>query len=203
MPVAGKPRRLVWNLSLRSAVVSVTYLNLLSHPRQRIFTVRLIPILLALFFTTAALADDWKEYANRDYSFIVNFPRAPTVEATTYRASDGRSFPAHIFLVKQETGEFKVTVVDMPGEKAGSDASVIKEASKVAAGDGTVKFDALHRVRAGVGRQLGIAGANGGYSYVALFYRNNHLYQIEGNVFVAGGQAEVDAMRFQQSFDLT
>ena len=41
--------------------------------------------------------------------------------------------------------------------------------------------------------------ANGGYSYVALFYRNNHLYQIEGTVFLAGGQAEVDAARFQQS----
>jgi hypothetical protein len=39
------------------------------------------------------------------------------------------------------------------------------------------------------GPQLGIAGANGGYSYVALFYRNNHLYQIEGTVFLAGGQA--------------
>jgi hypothetical protein len=34
---------------------------------------------------------------------------------------------------------------------------------------------------------------------VALFYRNNHLYQIEGTVFLAGGQAEVDAARFQQS----
>jgi hypothetical protein len=34
-------------------------------------------------------------------------------------------------------------------------------------------------------------------------YRNNRLYQTEGNAFVAGGQAEVDAMRFQQSLDLT
>jgi hypothetical protein len=53
------------------------------------------------------------------------------------------------------------------------------------------------------GRQLGIAEANGGYSYVALCYRNNRLYQVEGNAFVAGGQAEVEAMRFQQSLDLT
>jgi hypothetical protein len=40
-------------------------------------------------------------------------------------------------------------------------------------------------------------------SYLALFYRNNRLYQVEGNALVAGGQAEVDAMRFQQSLDLT
>jgi hypothetical protein len=38
---------------------------------------------------------------------------------------------------------------------------------------------------------------------VALFYRNNRLYQVEGSAFVAGGQAEVDAARFQQSLDLT
>ena len=74
---------------------------------------------------------------------------------------------------------------------------------QVRGGSGAIKFDIEHRVRAVYGRQLGIAGANGGYSYVALFYRNNRLYQVEGNAFVAGRQAEVDAMRFQQSLDLT
>ena len=67
----------------------------------------------------------------------------------------------------------------------------------------TIKFDIEHRVRAVYRRQLGVAGANGGYTYVALFYRNNRLYQVVGNAFVAGGQAEVDAMRFQQSLNLT
>jgi hypothetical protein len=39
--------------------------------------------------------------------------------------------------------------------------------------------------------------------YVALFYYKTRLYQIEGRAFVAGGQAEADAMRFQQSLDFT
>jgi hypothetical protein len=164
---------------------------------------RVVAIALALFFSSAALADDWKRYENRYYAFTVNFPGTPTVENTVYRAADGRPFPAHEFLVKQKNGEFKVTVVDMQGEKMGSDASVVKDASKLAAVGGTIKFDTLYRVRAGVGRQLGIAGANGGYSYVALFCRKDYLYLIEGSAFVAGGQAELDAMRFQQSFDLT
>jgi hypothetical protein len=90
----------------------------------------------------------------------------------------------------------------MPGEETGPNATVMKEATKVVAG-GVIKFDIEHRVRAVYGRQLGIAGSNGGYSYVALFYRNNRLYQVEGSAFVAGGQAEVDAARFQQSLDLT
>jgi hypothetical protein len=158
---------------------------------------------LALFFTGAALADDWKECENQDYSFTIHFPVDPTVETAAYQATDGHSFPAHVFSVKQETGTFKVTVVEMPGEETGPNAAVMKEATKAVAGGGVIKFDIEHRVRAVYGRQLGIAGTNGGYSYVALFYRNNRLYQVEGNAFVAGGQAEFDAMRFQQSLDLT
>jgi hypothetical protein len=165
--------------------------------------VRLIPILLALCFTGSAMADDWHEYENKDYSFTIHFPVDPTVETATYQTADGRTFPAHVFSAKQETGTFKVTVVEMPGEETGPDAAVMKEATKAAAEGGAIKFDIEHRVRAVYGRQLGIAGTNGGYSYVALFYRNNRLYRVEGTAFVAGGQAEVDAMRFQQSLDLT
>jgi hypothetical protein len=165
--------------------------------------VRGVVTALALFLTGAALADDWKEYENQDYSFTIHFPVDPTVETAIYQAADGRSFSAHVFSAKQETGTFKVTVVEMPGEETGPNAAVMKEATKVVASDGAIKFDIEHRVRAVYGRQLGIAGANGGYSYVALFYRNNRLYQIEGDAFVAGGQAEVDAARFQQSLDLT
>jgi hypothetical protein len=77
--------------------------------------VRLIPVLLAFFFTSAALADDWKEYENRDYSFTVHFPGDPTIEAGTYKAADGLSFAAHVFSVKQDTGVFKVTVVGQVG----------------------------------------------------------------------------------------
>jgi hypothetical protein len=165
--------------------------------------IRVIAAALTLFFTGSVMADDWKEYENKDHSFTIHFPVDPTVEAATYQTADGRSFPARVVSAMQETGTFKVTVIEMPGEETGPDAAVMKEATKTVAGDGTIKFDIPHRVRAVYGRQLGIAGANGGYSYVALFYRNNRLYQIEGNAFVAGGQAEVEAMRFQQSLDLT
>jgi hypothetical protein len=103
---------------------------------------------LALFLTGAALADDWKEDENRDHSFTIHFPAAPTVEAATSQAADGRSFPARVFSAKQETGTFKVTVVEMPGEETGPDAAVMKEATKVVSERGTIKFDIPHRVRA-------------------------------------------------------
>jgi hypothetical protein len=53
----------------------------------------------------------------------------PTVEPATYQAADGRSFPAHLFSAKQETGAFKVTVVEMPGEETGPNAAVMWECS--------------------------------------------------------------------------
>jgi hypothetical protein len=86
--------------------------------------VRLIAVVLAMFFTGSALADDWKDYDNAEYSFAIHFPVDPTFEATTSRTADGRSFAAHTFSVQQETGVFKVTEVEMPGEKTGEDASV-------------------------------------------------------------------------------
>ena len=85
-------------------------------------------------------------------------------DASTYKAANGRSFPAHVFSVKQDTGVFKVTVVEMPGKQTGSDAVVMKDATKAIVGSGTIKFDIPHRVRQVYGQQLGIAGANGGYS---------------------------------------
>jgi hypothetical protein len=166
--------------------------------RQREQSVRLFAIILALVFAGSVRADDWKEYENPEYSFAIHFPIDPMVEATTYRAADGRSFDGRVFSVAKDTGTFKVTVVDMPDDKTGEELA--RDAKPVGEG-GAIKFDIGHRVRAVYGRQLGVSDANGGYAYVALFYHKKRLYQIEGKAFTAGGQAEVDAMRFQQSLD--
>ncbi len=161
---------------------------------------RVFAIILALVFAGSALADDWKEYDNPEYSFAIHFPVDPTVEATTYRAGDGRAFQGRVFSVTKDTGSFKVTVVDMPDDKTGEE---LARNTKPVAEGGAIKFDIGHRVRAVYGRQLGISDADGGYAYVALFYHKKRLYQIEGKAFRAGGQAEIDAMRFQQSLDFT
>lgn len=161
---------------------------------------RVFAIILALVFAASARADDWKEYENPEYSFAIHFPVDPTVEATTYRAGDGRAFQGRVFSVTKDTGSFKVTIVDMPDDKTGEE---LARNTKPVAEGGAIKFDIGHRVRAVYGRQLGILDADGGYAYVALFYHKKRLYQIEGKAFRAGGQAEVDAMRFQQSLDFT
>jgi hypothetical protein len=170
---------------------------------ERVNAMRLIAFCLALFFAgPAAAAEDWMEYSYPDLAFTVHFPVDPAIETTSYQAADGRSFAAHKYSVAQNTGSFTITIAELP-EGATDENVLVDDAVKKLSEGGVVKFDIQHRIRAVYGRQLGIAGANGGYSYIAVFYHNKRLYQIEGKAFVAGGQAEVDAMRFQQSLDFT
>ena len=163
---------------------------------------RLSAFFVATILAYPAAAADWREYESPDHSFTVHFPTDPNIETTGYHTPDGRSFDAHTYSATQETGVFTLTVAEVPetGSQTQEDALINDAIKKMTQGE-LIKFDIQHRIRWIYGRQLGIAGVNGGYSYIAVFHHNNRLYQIEGKAFVAGGQAEVDAMRFQQSLD--
>jgi hypothetical protein len=163
---------------------------------------RLSAFFVAMILACPVTAAEWKEYQSPDQSFTVHFPTDPNIEMTAYQSPDGRSFDAHVYSAAQETGVFTLTVAQIPetGNQVQEDALMSDAVKKMTEG-GVIKFDIQHRIRWFYGRQLGVVGANGGYSYVAVFHHNNRLYQIEGKAFVAGGQAEVDAMRFQQSVD--
>jgi hypothetical protein len=163
---------------------------------------RLIAFILALFLAGPAAAADWKEYEYPDFSFTVHFPIDPKVESTTYQASDGRSLEARVYVAALDTGTFKLTIADLP-ETGTDENALVTHAVKTLTDGGVIKLDIPHRIRSTYGRQLGIVGPEGSYSYIAVFQYKKRLYQIEGKAFVAGGQAEVDAMIFQQSLDFT
>jgi hypothetical protein len=162
----------------------------------------LIAFVVALLLAVPAAAADWKEYEYPDYSFTIHFPVDPTIESTTYPAADGRSLQARVYSASHEGGTFKLTVVDLPNGGT-EEKALVDHAVDALRQSGAVKFDIPHRIRSVYGRQLGVAGTDGSYSYTAVFYHNKRLYQIEGKAIMAGGQAEADAMRFQQSLDLT
>jgi hypothetical protein len=163
---------------------------------------RLSAFFVAMILACPVTAAEWKEYESPDRSFTVHFPTDPNIEMTAYHSPDGRSFDAHVYSAAQETGVFTLTVAQIPetGNQVQEDALMSDAVKKMTEG-GVIKFDIQHRIRWFYGRQLGVVGANGGYAYVAVFHHNNRLFQIEGKAFVGGGQAEVDAMRFQQSLD--
>ena len=163
---------------------------------------RVIAFILAVFLVGPAAAADWKEYAYPDFSFTVHFPVDPKIEITTYQAPDGGSFEARIYSVTQDTGVFKLTIAEV-GDGGPDENDLVSHAVKTMTEGSVIKVDIPHRIRSSYGRQFGLAGENGGYSYGAVFLYKKRLYQIEGKAFVAGGEAEIDAMIFQQSLDFT
>jgi hypothetical protein len=162
---------------------------------------RLVVFIVALFFAGPAAALDWKEYSYPDLSFSVAFPAEPKIEFTTYRGADDRAFDARTYSVAHDSGLFKLTIVESPDAK--DEKALISHAVDTMTQGGQIKLDIPHRIRSTYGRQLSILGADGSHSYVAAFYYKKRLYQLEGKAFVGGGAAEVDAMIFHQSLDLT
>ena len=149
-----------------------------------------------------AQAKDWMEYAYPDHSFTVFFPAEPRIETARYQGPDGRAFEARTYSVNQDGSVFKLTVVEVPEAGTNGDA-LVSHAVKSLTDGNQIKLDIPHRIRQTYGRQLTVARADGTFSYLAVFVHKQRLYQLEGIASVAGGEADVDAMIFHQSLDLT
>jgi len=163
----------------------------------------LIAFVIALLLLAGpAAAKDWMEYAYPDHSFTVAFPAEPRIEIATYQGSDGNAFEARVDSVSLDGSLFKLAVVELPETHPKGDA-LVGHAVKTLTDGNQIKLDIPHRIRSVYGRQLAVLRNDGTFTYVAVFFHKKRLYQLEGIAPVAGGQADVDAMIFHQSLDLT
>jgi hypothetical protein len=103
--------------------------------------VSLIPAVMALLFSGAAVAQEWGEFVDRADHFTVNFPGDPAKADLTYKTAKGTSLPAHVYTAQDARGRYVMTVVNYasaPDELA----TAIDEAAKAVRAKGTVKYDA-------------------------------------------------------------
>jgi len=131
---------------------------------------RSIPfIFLAAFaFSPPTIAQSWEDYSYPEYAICIAFPANPNIEITTHEVADGRSVPAHIYSVRQDKGEFKMTVADLAN--TGLDKkTVIDHAIKDLSQRATVKLNIPARIYQVYGRQLTLEGGDGSRSMVAMF----------------------------------
>ena len=164
---------------------------------------RLFILIFAAFAVSGpAAAQTWQEYSYPDYAFRVSFPADPQVEATTFRVADDRTVEAHVYSVRRDNAEFKVTVAELadPGLE---ENAVIDHAVKTLSAGGEVKVDIPHRINRVFGRQLSIVQGDGSRAAVALFDHNGRLYQIVATSLPTGDDATADAIRFVQSLTFT
>jgi hypothetical protein len=90
-------------------------------------------------------AQNWQEYSYPDYAFTVTFPADPKIETMTYEVADGRSVPARVYSVRQDKGEFKMTVADLANTGL-DEKAVIDHAIKILSVNGEVKVNYPHRI---------------------------------------------------------
>jgi hypothetical protein len=107
---------------------------------------RLVTLVSAvLFVATAAHAQEWAEWPNRDDRFVVNFPGEPARTETPYKTAKGTTLQAHVYTAEgdprsRSAGTYSVTVVDY-SSAPNEIATAITEAAEVARARGTVKYN--------------------------------------------------------------
>ena len=110
--------------------------------------VSLIPALVALLLSTAASAQGWQEYVNRENNFQINFPAEPAVTETQYRTVKGTMLPARVFTAVAPQGSifagtYKVTIVDY-SNALNELPDAVEQAREAIKAKGTVKYDEVN-----------------------------------------------------------
>ena len=67
---------------------------------------------MVVSLSSAAVAQEWTEFASREDGFSTNFPGPPTITQSTYRSQFGADLPARVYSATLGRSRFSVTVVD-------------------------------------------------------------------------------------------
>ena len=144
----------------------------------------LVPALVALFLSTAASAQGWQEYVNRENDFQINFPTEPTMTETQYRTVKGTMLPARVFTAiapadSIAAGTYKVTVVDY-SNALNEIPDAVEQAREAIKAKGTVKYDEVNDLDRHREWRLSVETATTRILASTLLAANNRLYITEG-----------------------
>src|SRR6185436_9807831 len=108
----------------------------------------LIAVFMVLIVSSAAHAQPWDAYINRDNFFSVNLPDEPTPSEAPYRTAKGTALTARTFTANAPAdsilaGKYSVTVVDYSNAKDEL-KTAIDEAAAAMRMKGTVKYEGVN-----------------------------------------------------------
>ena len=160
---------------------------------------------LALAITPAEAA--WHGYYNKQgVAFSFAAPGELKGEKSTYHSAIAGERSALIFRSIEDNVEFKITVVDIPG-RSNDEPAIIKEASTTYQDKAKVLLDEDARIESSYGRKVTIdLPNNGGRSMSAIYFKDNHLIQLQATVLPGGDTNSgslsrfVDSLAFYESY---
>jgi len=146
---------------------------------------KLIPVALLLFYSSAASAQNWFDYVNIEDEFSVNFPQEPDISEEPYISEYESPFTARIYSATDGMTEYKLTVIDMadsarePGRRGTEWRGAIGFHATKLRQTGEVTFDAYGEINVIPGHQLQITLPDGKRNFANLHFHNHKLYVIE------------------------
>ncbi|MDE0002852.1 MAG: hypothetical protein OXQ29_09170 [Rhodospirillaceae bacterium] len=145
-----------------------------------------------------APGQQWSDYINPEYRFRVNFPAEPTEQDAVYMSAEGSSHTARAFSSEQDTGRFRVLVVQFPSDIADM-AGEFDHAAEPYRQLGEVVYDQAGEYEDIAAYEINVIGPDGRQIYVSFAYHDRSL-------FIAEGSVDADAfppIQFQQSLWIT
>jgi hypothetical protein len=146
--------------------------------------VSLIPAIVALFLSSAASAQVWEEYVNRENFFQVNLPGEPTMTEVPYRTVKGTNLTARVFTATADpnsitAGTYRVTVIDYSSAQ-NELGDAIEQARQAILAKGMVKYDDINNLDFHRSRRITVENANARILAEILIAANNRVYVVEG-----------------------
>src|SRR5581483_7481870 len=163
-----------------------------------------VPAALIVFIAAPAFAQEWIEYYSRADSFLVNFPKQPTVTSVDYKTEYGLTLPAHVHTSIDGASRFSVTMVDYskvremyderlkgcdkyPDQCTNQTDNELRGAidyatSKYILGPGKVTYFAYATSDRVTGKRLQVTNPDKTRTFVAIYMVRNRLYIFDGTV---------------------
>ena len=147
-------------------------------------SVRLVPVLVALFLASTASAQVWQEYVNRENNFQINMPAEPTMTETRYRTVKGTMLPARVFTAIAPAGSitagtYKVTIVDY-SNALNELGDAVEQARAAIKAKGATKYDEVNDLDRHREWRMTVETPTTRILASTLIAANNRLYITEG-----------------------
>ena len=154
----------------------------------------------ALVLAAAPAEAAWHGYFVKEgVGFSFTAPGDMKGQKSTYKSAMAGERSAVIFASSEDNVDYKVLVVDFNG-RASDEAALIKEATAGSQDKTKVLMDEDARVESSYGRKITVdLPNNGGRTMSAIFFKDNHLVQLQATVRPGGDLLSSDMGRFVDS----
>lgn len=156
------------------------------------------------FLLAAAAPSTWREYVYANQGFAIQFPAAPKIERSNYRAEWAGNLPATLYSTEHEHIQYKVLVAEIPAARLNDGANFLGEAAYWLMREGDVIFTDVPRVDQAGNGIFGIGMVldteDGRRVRTSLYVTKGKLYRVDAIVLPArGDKDQAVPSRFEQT----